>query len=158
METLRVDGFLRFARFNLVGGAGLAVQLATLATLTHAAGWHYLPATAAAVVLTLGHNFVWHLRWTWRDRAPQGARALAAFAIFVGSNGVVSVLGNLMLMPVLVDVAGLPVLLSNLMAVGACGLANFLLGDRLCFPDSPPTREALRQDHAALAKAGPIAR
>ena len=129
----------RLVRFNLVGAAGLGLQLATLATLTHVAGWHYLPATAVAVLLALGHNFLWHLRWTWRDRAVSGTRALAAFAMFVSGNGAVSVLGNLALMPVFVEVAGLPALVSNLIAIGACGLVNFWLGDQLCFPraDAP---------------------
>jgi putative flippase GtrA len=125
--------FARFARFNLVGGAGLAVQLLTLAALTHAAGWHYLPATAVAVGTTLLHNFAWHARWTWRDRRIRGRRAIRAFVLFVSGNGVVSMLGNLALMPVLVDVAGLTAVPANVVAVAICGLLNYWLSDRVSF-------------------------
>ena len=59
-----------FARFNVVGGLGIAVQLATLAVLVEGLGVEYLPATFAAVGAAITHNFVWHQRWTWRDRAP----------------------------------------------------------------------------------------
>lgn len=133
METRCAGGYLRFARFNLVGAAGLAVQLLTLAALTHGAGWHYLPATAVAVATTLAHNFVWHQRWTWRDRHVRGRRALRALAMFVSGNGIVSMVGNLALMPGLVDVAGLPPVVANVVAVAICGVVNYRLGDRVCF-------------------------
>jgi putative flippase GtrA len=42
-----------------------------------------LYATAAAIELTLLHNFVWHLHYTWRDRRDGSAllaiRALSSF-------------------------------------------------------------------------------
>jgi putative flippase GtrA len=59
--------FTRWAAFNAVGLAGVAVQLACLALLVHA-GSHYLAATALAVEAAVLHNFLWHQRWTWRDR------------------------------------------------------------------------------------------
>jgi putative flippase GtrA len=142
VSTRRPGGLVRFSRFNLVGAAGLGVQLMTLAALTQVAGWHYLPAAAAAIGVTLGHNFLWHVRWTWQDRNVRGPRVGVAFTMFVSVNGAVSVLGSLLLMPVLVEIAGLPVLPANVVAVGACGLANYWLGDRVCFPEPDPTSAA----------------
>src|SRR5258708_23698596 len=60
---------IHFIRFNVVGVFGFALQSATLFVLTHSA--HpvgYLLATAAAVELAVLNNFVWHQRWTCRDR------------------------------------------------------------------------------------------
>jgi putative flippase GtrA len=53
--------------------------------------------------------------------------------MFVSGNGVVSMVGNLALMPGLVDVAGLPPVVANVVAVAICGVVNYRLGDRVCF-------------------------
>jgi putative flippase GtrA len=124
--------FLRWCRFNLVGAAGMVVQLGALAVLTRLAPGHYLCASAAAVELTLVHNFVWHLRYTWRDRRGDSA-ILAQFVRFHLSNGLVSMLGNLALMHILVAEARLPVLVANGLAILCCSLVNFCLGDHWAF-------------------------
>lgn len=124
----------RFVRFNAVGALGIGVQLAALWALTDLAGLPYIPATVVGVSLAIAHNFFWHLRWTWRDRAPSGSRAVRAFLSFVAANGAVSYGGNLVVMMALVSGAGVPVIPANLIAIAACGLLNFWLGDRLVFP------------------------
>ena len=58
----------RWLKFNFVGALGIGVQLAALATLT-TLGLRYLAATALAVETAVVHNFLWHERMTWRDRA-----------------------------------------------------------------------------------------
>jgi putative flippase GtrA len=73
-----------------------------------------------------------------------GASRLGAFARFVGANGVVSLVGSVLLMPVLIGTAGLTAIPANLVAIVACGLANFWLGDRLCFGANAPSKVALR--------------
>jgi putative flippase GtrA len=127
-----VKTFIRWSKFNLVGAMGMAVQLGALAVLNWRAPGHYLLASAAAVELTLLHNFVWHLNYTWRDRRDDSAllRQLARFHL---SNGLVSMLGNLALMRVLVAEARLPVLLSNCIAILCCSIINFCLGDDWVF-------------------------
>jgi len=62
---------VRFLRFNAVGAMGIAVPIASLALLVSGLGVHYLPATAIAIELSLLHNFLWHERWTWRDRTER---------------------------------------------------------------------------------------
>ena len=65
-----VGGLRRWLAFNAVGTMGVAVQLVALAALTEMAGLDYRIATVLAVETAILHNFVWHERWTWRDRAP----------------------------------------------------------------------------------------
>lgn len=123
--------FLRWCKFNLVGAIGMALQLAALALSNRLTGGHYLIATAAAIELTLLHNFVWHLHYTWRDR--RDGFALARCLRFHLSNGLVSILGNLALMPILVHNAHLPLLLANSIAILFCSIVNFCLGNNWAF-------------------------
>jgi len=123
---------MRFWRFNAVGVAGFALQLAILGLLVRG-GVHYLAATAIAVETAILHNFLWHERWTWRDRPGAGVTRLVRLARFHAVNGGVSLAGNLLLMPVLVRACGLPVLAANAMAVLVCSLVNFGGADRLVF-------------------------
>ena len=127
-----MNAIVRWGKFNLVGAMGMVIQLVALALLERCAGGHYLLATAAAIELTLLHNFVWHLRYTWRDRRDDAAllRQLVRFHL---SNGLVSLVGNLALMRILVQEAGLPVLAANGIAIGCCSLLNFCLSERWTF-------------------------
>jgi putative flippase GtrA len=139
---------IRWGKFNLVGAIGMAVQLGALAVLNQLWPGHYLAGTAAALELTLVHNFIWHVHYTWRDRfpttnaksafrmgRPDDARvALAGQLIrFHLSNGLVSIVGNLALMPLLVRGAHVPVVASNAIAILCCSLVNFVLGDSWAF-------------------------
>lgn len=123
---------LRFVRFNAVGAAGIGVQLAALWFLTNALHLHYFTATSAAVALAIVHNFVWHRRWTWADRADHG-NSVAQFMRFAGTNGAVSLAGNLVMMTTLVSGAQMTPMAANVVAIGACGLLNFCLGDTVVF-------------------------
>jgi putative flippase GtrA len=127
-----MNPFIRWAKFNLVGAMGMAVQLAALALLNRWTAGHYLYASAAAVELALLHNFMWHLHYTWRDRRD-GATRLRPFVRFHLSNGLVSMLGNLALMRLLVNETRLPLLVSNVVAILCCSLANFWMGNSWAF-------------------------
>lgn len=124
--------FVRWWRFNLVGAMGMVVQLAALALFARWTAGHYLCATAAAIELALLHNFVWHLHYTWRDRRHNSA-LLSQFVRFHFSNGLVSMLGNLALMPILVHDARMPLLASNGIAILCCSIVNFYLGNTWAF-------------------------
>jgi dolichol-phosphate mannosyltransferase len=123
----------RFLRFNGVGVAGFVVQLAVLSLLLYV-DCHYLVATAIAVESAVLHNFWWHERWTWRDRpATAGRGRLARLGRFHALNGLVSLVGNIVLMRLFVGTFGIPAIPANLMAVAACSLVNFFASDRLVF-------------------------
>ena len=130
-----MNTFIRWGKFNLVGAMGMAVQLGALALLNRCAAGHYLLASAAALELTLVHNFVWHLHYTWPDRRAPSA-LLAQLIRFHLSNGLVSMLGNLALMRLLVDEARIPVLASNSIAILCCSIVNFCLGNNWAFAAS----------------------
>jgi len=134
-ETWRKTG-ARWLKFNAVGAMGVAVQLGTLALLTHIAHWDYLWATAIAVEAALLHNFLWHERYTWADRIRQArtpgevARRMVGFH---AGNGAVSLAGNLLLMAWLSGGLGMPLLAANIVSILLCSLVNFSIGDRLIF-------------------------
>lgn len=128
--------YLRLLRFSLVGGLGVGVQLGVLAALT-ATKINYLLATALAVEVAVLHNFLWHQHFTWADRAGTGMWAsLAALLRFHLSNGLISIVGNLLLMRLLVTEFRLPVLRANLATITLCFVANFLASDRWVFSSS----------------------
>ncbi len=118
-------------KFNAVGAIGVAVQLGALALLKSGLHLDYLPATAAAVELAVLHNFVWHERWTWRDRGAGGrAGRLVRFHL---ANGLASIAVNLVLMRILVGRMHWPYLIANVAAIAAGSLVNFFLSDLLVF-------------------------
>ena len=125
---------LRWIKFNTVGGVGITVQLGALALLRSVLHLEYLVATALAVETAVIHNFVWHERFTWRDRpAARRSQSLARFLKFNATNGAVSLVGNLLIMRALVGRFHMNYVIANLIAVTVCSLVNFLLSDWVVF-------------------------
>ena len=124
----------RWLKFNLVGGIGIVVQLAVLGILNGILKLDYLPATALAVEAAVLHNFIWHERFTWADRASVTRReAFMRLVRFNLTAGAVSILGNLLLMRLLVGLAHLPSLPANLVSIAGCSLVNFLVSEFIVF-------------------------
>jgi len=123
---------IRWLKFNLVGGIGIGVQLAVLAALKGGLHLNYLLATTLAVEAAVIHNFFWHERFTWKDR-EKITSPFARFAKFNLSNGLLSILGNLLLMRVFAGLFHLNYLAANLIAITLCSLANFMVSDRFVF-------------------------
>ena len=134
--------FIRWIKFNAVGMLGVGVQLAMLTLLTKAAGVQYLAATALAVETAVLHNFLWHERYTWRDRTQsvQGAGVLNRLLRFHLTNGLLSLAGNVLLMRLLAGVLHLPLLAANILCIVVCSLANFFMSHTLVFR---PQKESL---------------
>ena len=128
---MNASGWRRWWRFNAVGAIGIVVQLVALLSLNQFAAVHYLAATLIAVELAIIHNFLWHERWTWKDREAGGSmRRLVRFNL---ANGLVSLVGNLALMPLMVQAFRLGLLPANVVAIAICSLVNFVLADRVVF-------------------------
>jgi putative flippase GtrA len=124
----------RWATFNAVGVMGAAVQLGVLAALVHWGGLNYLAATAIAVETAVVHNFVWHERWTWRDRRATTARSITVrLARFHATNGAVSLAANLAFITVLTGILTLDPVLANAAAIAGCSLINFAASATLVF-------------------------
>jgi putative flippase GtrA len=110
------------------------VQLAALAVFRSWLKLDYLLATGLAVEIAVIHNFLWHERYTWADRpAARPWQSLVRLAKFNGSNGAVSLVGNLLLMRQMVGECKLNYVAANVVAIIVCSLVNFLLGDRFVF-------------------------
>jgi putative flippase GtrA len=128
------QNLFRWLKFNIVGGIGIGVQLAALAFFRSVLHFDYLIATALAVESAVIHNFVWHERFTWADRpADRVMHSLIRLAKFNTSNGLVSLVGNLLIMRALVGGLQMNYFAANLIAVATCSLVNFLLSDRFVF-------------------------
>jgi putative flippase GtrA len=154
---------LRWCKFNLVGGMGIAVQFAGLFLLKSVLHFNYLAATAIAVEAAVVHNFVWHEQFTWADRRRRGemscpseaeaasekrsliaalkrcatqrlgSPSLRRLLRFNLANGGVSILGNLALMRVMVGMGHMNYLLANAIAITLCSAANFLVSETWVF-------------------------
>jgi putative flippase GtrA len=122
----------RWIKFNVVGGMGIVVQVLMLLVLKTGLHLHYLVTTALAVEAAVVHNFLWHERFTWADRAGTGA---ARFFKFNLTTGLFSIAGNLLLMKLLVGVGHVNYLLANGITIMACSVVNFLVSDSFVFAD-----------------------
>jgi putative flippase GtrA len=125
---------LRWLKFNAVGAIGVVVQLAALAILVSGLGVGYLPATAAAVEIAVLHNFVWHERFTWKDRGGVPRREVLMRLIrFHLSNGAISLAGNLVLMRLLTGALHVNYLVANIASIAVLSLANFAASHTFVF-------------------------
>jgi dolichol-phosphate mannosyltransferase len=131
----RCPGVLRrWLMFNVVGLLGILVQLAMLLALTGLWGLNYMLGTVLAVESSVLHNFYWHERWTWADRPACGRYGrLLRLCRFNLSNGLLSILGNLVVMRFLVSILLMHYLEANLIAVAVCSILNYFAGDRFVF-------------------------
>ncbi|MGA7378884.1 MAG: GtrA family protein [Candidatus Sulfotelmatobacter sp.] len=133
-SSIRTSIFLRWLRFNLVGGIGIAVQLVLLFLLKSILHFNYLAATGLAVEATVIHNFVWHERFTWADRLqPSWRNSLQRLLRFNFANGAVSMAGNLGLMKLMVDIGHMNYLVANAIAIALCSLVNFIVSNEYVF-------------------------
>ena len=134
----------RWVKFNAVGAVGVVVQLAALAILNGWLGVQYLVATALAVEIAVLHNFVWHERWTWRERT--GGKGVSARLLrFNLTTGALSIVSNLLWMRLFAGQLHVKPVIANLMSIAAGSLANFAAAELFVFrgltrpePDTTP--------------------
>ena len=129
-KAIRRTG-VRWMKFNAVGAGGILVQLGILAVLKSGLQLDYLFATALAVEAAILHNYLWHERFTWRDRAS--ASSWSRLAKFSLTTGLFSILGNVVLMRALVGAAHLNYFVANGLTIAMCSLINFVVSDRYVF-------------------------
>lgn len=140
---------VRWLRFNAVGIAGAVVQICFLRLLLRA-NVQYLAATAVAVEAAVLHNFAWHQRCTWADRPCDDlASVIARIVRFHLSNGAVSIVGNVLLMRWLSGSVGFSPLIANPIAILACSIVNYFLGDRFVFRTRKQRAAFLEHDFGA---------
>lgn len=125
----------RWAHFNLVGVAGFAVQMLTLAAVTRWLGVGTGFAVPMAVLMAVTHNFFWHERVTWPGQLREGR--LRRWLSFNLSNGLISVVTNVAVTTVIVAATGAPLLVANAAAVLMASALNFVVSDRYIFNGVP---------------------
>ena len=130
---------VRWWKFSAVGIAGAVMQVAALTIFTSLSSLHYLAATALAVELPVLHNFMWHERWTWKDRAAGNTRPNRLLRFHL-SNGLVSIVSNLVLMRWLTGSLHLAIAPANVISILITSCANFALGELFVYP--PATAKA----------------
>jgi putative flippase GtrA len=130
-------GLVSWLRFNAVGIVGVGVQLALLALFKGILGWSVRLATIAAVEITVLHNFAWHERWTWAHRKLELRGIPGRLLRFNISNGLISIVGNLVLMELLAVRLHLNYIVANIAAILACSLLNYFASDKLVFKSLP---------------------
>jgi putative flippase GtrA len=121
----------RWLRFNLVGVAGFLLQMLTLAAVTQWLGVATSVAVPIAVLIAVSHNFLWHERVTWPGQRRQGR--MRRWLSFNLSNGLISVVTNIIVTTVIVATTGTPLLLANAIAVVMASAVNFFVSDRYVF-------------------------
>jgi putative flippase GtrA len=147
----------RWAAFNGVGGLGIFVQLGALTILMRGFGVPYLWATAIAVECAVLHNFLWHQRWTWRDRpSTSGIQLAERFWRFHMLNGVVSLAGNVAIARLLTGEFHADPLASNIAAIMVCSMVNFAASELLVFRRVAAAVLILIATIATPAAAGPV--
>jgi putative flippase GtrA len=126
-------GLASWLRFNAVGIIGVCVQLALLALFRSGLGWSVRVSTIVAVECTVLHNFVWHERWTWAHRKLDLRGLPLRLLRFNITNGLISIIGNVILMEALAVRLRLNYMLANILAIIACSLLNYFASDKLVF-------------------------
>ncbi|HKD84847.1 MAG TPA: GtrA family protein [Terriglobales bacterium] len=123
----------RLLKFHMVGAIGIGVQLCFLFLFKTALHLNYLLATGLAVECAVLHNFLWHEHYTWVDRREGRSGFFRRLARFNFSTGMISIVGNLILMRLLVGALHLQYMLANMLSIGSCSLANYWATDRMVF-------------------------
>jgi dolichol-phosphate mannosyltransferase len=113
-------------RFCAVGGSGYVVNLAVFYAFTQL-GAHHRGAAVAAFLVAVTNNFAWNRRWTFAD--ARGGHAGFQAARFVAVS-VCAFLFSLVVLELLIDVAGLPELTAQAIAI-VCATPLSFLGNRL---------------------------
>jgi putative flippase GtrA len=124
----------RFGRFSAVGLMGAAIQLLLLYFATKEFGLPSVAAMPVAAEIALLHNFIWHERFTWRDRgllrATNPGQIAGRLWRFHVASGLISLGGNTVAMYFLVQRLEVPAMPAAVAAMGLCSVVNFLATDR----------------------------
>jgi len=110
------------------------MQIAVVALLANWAGMNYLAATAIAVEAAIVINYLWHERYTWRDRPAMTTRERwLRLGRFNAMTAATSIVGSLILTAVLVESFNLQPIGANIVCVATLAVINFIGADKLVF-------------------------
>ena len=122
----------QFARFCLVGGSGVIVDMIVLHALAVGLGWNVSLSKVCAAETALPSNFLWNEVWTFREAGGGEVKMgcvwgrLGRFHAICGAGIGLAVLGLHLFHTGL----GFNLYLANLLAIGLVTLWNFGLNAR----------------------------
>ena len=125
-DIVRRIPIVRLFKFSSVGLSGVVVNLGLLWLLTTFVFGEnlYLLAAVISIEVSVINNFYWNDRWTFRDRRD-GSSVWVRLLKFHGSR-FLGILTNLLVLYILTDIIGLYYIISNIFAIGAGTLINYL--------------------------------
>jgi putative flippase GtrA len=122
----RPANWLQLVRFGLVGGVGFVVNLAVYALCVHVLGLDYRVAAVVAWLVAVLNNFVLNRHWTFDARDGRARFQAPRFLVV----SLVALAFSLLLLTLLVELAGVPKLPAQAVAVLGAMPLNFL-GNKL---------------------------
>lgn len=114
--------WLQLVRFALVGASGYVVNLAVFTCAVHVIGIDYKIAAVLAFLVSVTSNFWLNRHWTFDARGGHAGFQAARFL----TVSVAAFLFSYVVLLVLVEVAGLPEVLSQAVAIVAATPLSFL--------------------------------
>jgi putative flippase GtrA len=121
---------LQWLRFAAVGVSNTLLSTAVFAALFHL-GVPYLLGSSLAFALGALNSYTLNRRWTFRSRAPRGPELARFFCVQAVGLGV-----NLALLAGLVEVAGIPHVVAQVLAFPAASIVTFALSRQWAFKHS----------------------
>lgn len=116
----------QLARFTAVGASGYVVNLIVFALTFHTLNLDYRLAAVAAFVVALANNFWWNRHWTFAARHGHAGHQALRFVVV----SVLAFVLSLGILQGLVELAGVPEIAAQAIAVAAATPVNFL-GNKL---------------------------
>lgn len=121
-----LEKYQRPLKFGTVGASGVAINMGLLYGLTEFAGLFYLISAGIAVETSIIWNYFWNEVWTFSEI---GEESMEKFFERLGKFNAVSLVGmglNLTILYALTEFADLHYLISNLFAIIAVFVWNYL--------------------------------
>lgn len=126
LGTRKPGNWVQLFKFGAVGATGYVINLAVFALLTQSLGVYHLVAAVASFCVAVLNNFLLNRHWTFQaTEGHAGFQAARFFAVSVLALGV-----NLLFLYLLADVASMPELPAQALAVAGAMPFNFL-GNKL---------------------------
>ena len=123
----RKGELIRFAKFCLVGGSGVLVNMGLLWLLTEFAGLFYLLSAAISIETSIISNFILNDLFTFRDRRTRGAKHLLRRLLKFNAVSLAGLGLNMTVLWLLTSVFGVYYLLSNLCGIAVAIMWNYLM-------------------------------
>ncbi len=123
----RTGEWTRFARFCLVGGSGVIVNMGLLWLLTEYVGLFYLVSAIISIETSIITNFTLNDFFTFPDRRARGFRCFVTRLLKFNLVSLGGLAINLAVLWTLTSVLGVFYLVSNLFGIAAATLWNYMV-------------------------------